>query len=69
MSGETLKSKTVEITMILDGQEFRHSVIIPDGSAKVQWIKCQGIGDIVAKTILHNTDLKEQFKQQVSDGN
>lgn len=63
MTGEMLKSKAVEITMVLDGKEFKLTAVIPEGTAQSQWTRCQRVGDTVAKSILYYSDIKAGIYQ------
>lgn len=63
MSGEILKGKTIEVTMVLDGKSFIETTTIPEGTAERQWLICQRIGDMLSKTIMFKSDIKDGLKQ------
>lgn len=59
-----LQAKKIDLTMILDGKDFHITVDIPSASAKEQYYRSQGIGDIVAKTIFHNSDIRDSWTKE-----
>ena len=60
-----LTSKKIEVIVYIDGKEFRHEHVIKADTARKQWIRCQNLGDIIAKSVLYYTDIKDGMKAEV----